>query len=328
MSDNAQAIGIPDAAAAIEGILAGDSPDTQETSTEATASKPAEEPAEPLAATEGEETTAEEADAPEEEATEGEETEESAEAAPQLVTVVIDGKAEQLPVEEVAKGYQRLQDYTRKTMAVAEERKALEAQAQVVMQERAQYQQLLTALSQQWQQAQEREPDWQKLYDSDPLEYVRQKDIWRDRQEKLAASQAEMQRLQHLQAQEQQKQIAQIVEQGRQKLPELVPEWKDAKRWEQDRVKLLEYGKKLGFTTEELNQAYDPRAIAALYKSMRYDEMVAKVPRPVTNKGPKVAAAGSANNAPRTASEVTKAKQRLAQTGRVQDAASIFERML
>lgn len=327
MSDNAQAIGIPDAAAAIEGILAGDSPDTQETATEATASKPAEE-AEPLAATEGEETTAEEADAPEEEATEGEETEESAEAAPQLVTVVIDGKAEQLPVEEVAKGYQRLQDYTRKTMAVAEERKALEAQAQVVMQERAQYQQLLTALSQQWQQAQEREPDWQKLYDSDPLEYVRQKDIWRDRQEKLAASQAEMQRLSALQAQEQQRQLSQIVEQGRQKLPELVPEWKDAKKWEADRVKLLDYGKKLGFTAEELSQAYDPRAIAALYKSMKYDEMVAKVPRPVVNKGPKVAAAGSANNAPRTASEVTKAKQRLAQTGRVQDAASIFERML
>jgi len=197
-----------------------------------------------------------------------------------------------------------------------------------VMQERAQYQQLLTALSQQWQEAQQREPDWQKLYDADPLEYVRQKDIWRDRQDKLAASQAEMQRLQSLQAAEQQKNVLAMVEDGRRKLPELVPEWKDAKRWEADRVKVLEYGKKLGFTDEELNQAYDPRAVVALYKAMRHDEMVAKIPRPVVNKGPRVAAAGSANSAPQTRSDLTKAKQRLAQTGRQQDAAAIFERML
>lgn len=329
MSDTAnQATGIPDAALAIEGILAGEFPDNETPATETEASKPAEEPAEPLAATEEEETTAETADASEEAAPDAEEAEEPSEPEQQLVTVTIDGKTEQLPVEEVAKGYQRQQDYSRKTMALAEERKTFEAERQAVVQERAQYQQLLTALSQQWQQAQQQEPDWQKLYDSDPLEYVRQKDIWRDRQEKLAASQAEMQRLQALQAAEQQKHLAQIVEQGRQKLPELVPEWKDAKRWEADRTKLLQYGQKVGYTQEELAQAYDPRAIAVMYKAMRYDEMVSKVPRPVVSKGPKVAPAGSANSAPRAASEVTKAKQRLAATGRVTDAAAIFERML
>ena len=329
MSDTANsATGIPGAAQAIEGILAGEFPDTETSTTAQAASKPAEEPAEPLAATEEGETTAEEAESSEEAAPEGEEAEEPTEPEQKLVTVVIDGKAEQLPVEEVAKGYQRQQDYSRKTMALSEERKALEAHATAVMQERAQYQQLLTALSQQWQQAQEQEPNWQNLYDSDPLEYVRQKDIWRDRQDKLAASQVEMQRLQALQTAEQQKQLQQIVEQGRQKLPELVPDWKDAKRWETDRSKLLEYGKKVGYSQEELAQAYDPRAIAVMYKAMRYDEMVAKVPRPVVTKGPKTAPAGSANSAPRTSSDISKAKQRLAQTGRVSDAASIVERML
>ena len=61
--------------------------------------------------------------------------------------------------------------------------------------------------AQQWQQAQQAEPDWQKLYDADPLEYVRQKDIWRDRQDKIAAAQSENARLQSLQAAEQQKQM-------------------------------------------------------------------------------------------------------------------------
>jgi hypothetical protein len=330
MSDTAnQAIGIPDAAAAIEGILAGDTPDNENADTANEASKPAEDSAEPLAADAGEETAVEEsADAPEEAAPDAEEADGASESGQQLVTVTIDGKTEQLPVEEVAKGYQRQQDYSRKTMALAEERKVLHGEYQAVVQERAQYQQLLSALSQQWQQAQQAEPDWQKLYDSDPLEYVRQKDIWRDRQEKLAASAAEFQRLQHLQSVEQQKQIAQIVEQGRQKLPELVPEWKDAKRWEADRAKILQYGQKVGYSQEELAQAYDPRAVAVMYKAMRYDEMVSKTPRPVVNRGPKSAPAGSANSTPRTTSELTKAKQRLAATGRQQDAAAIFERFL
>ena len=328
MSDTAnQATGIPEAAQALEGILAGEFPDTEETSSAEEASKPAEESAEPLAADEGDETSVDETDASEDAATEGEEAEEPAEPEQQLVTVTIDGKTQQLPVEEVAKGYQRQQDYSRKTMALAEERKLFDAERQAVNQERAQYQQLLTALSQQWQQAQQAEPDWQKLYDADPLEYVRQKDIWRDRQDKIAAAQSESARLQSLQAAEQQKQLAQIVEQGRQRLPELVPEWKDAKRWEADRSKLLQYGQKAGYSQEELAQAYDPRAIAVMYKAMRYDEMVAKVPRPVVNKGPRTAPAGSANSAPRATTEITKAKQRLAATGRQQDAAAIFERM-
>jgi hypothetical protein len=46
------------------------------------------------------------------------------------------------------------------------------------------------------------------------------------------------------------------------------------------------------------------------------------------NKGPKTASAGSASNAPKSASDVTKAKQRLAQSGKIGDAASLFEAFL
>jgi hypothetical protein len=61
---------------------------------------------------------------------------------------------------------------------------------------------------------------------------------------------------------------------------------------------------------------------------MKYDELMggANKPKPVVNQGPKAAPVGSSNATPRKASEATKAKQRLAQTGRVSDAASIFER--
>ena len=119
-----------------------------------------------------------------------------------------------------------------------------------------------------------------------------------------------------------------MVQEGRQKLTELMPAWKDSKRWESDRAGLLEYGQSVGFSPEELNQAYDPRAVVALYKAMQYDALMAKRPQAAPPKGPKVAPAGTASTSPKPSNDATKAKQRLAQTGRVQDAAAFFEKIL
>lgn len=336
MSDTAnQATGIAGAAQSFEALLAGGNPDLNSPEM-ADAPEVSAQNAETLEGeVEGDETAVEAADeadaeaAPEDDAAADEEPEEgSEEDGPQLVTVKINGKEEQVPFEEVVKGYQRQADYSRKTAALAEERRSFEAERQAVTEERQQYAQLLGALQQQIQQTLPQEPDWQRLYAENPLEYVRQKDLWRERQEQLIAAQYEQQRVTALQAQQQQAALAHLVQENRQKLVEAVPAWKDAKRWEQDRPKLLEYGTKLGFTPEELSQTYDHRAVVALYKAMQYDALVANQPKPVQNKGPKAAPAGSASTAPRATSNVTKAKQRLAKTGKVSDAASLFETFL
>ena len=331
MTDTAiTATGLTGAAQSFEAMLAGgnsdlNAPEYKEASTEA--------PAQEAEAFEGEVNEDETADAQAEVASEDEpaaEDEDTDGSQPevQLVTVTINGKTEQIPLDEAVKGYQRQADYSRKTSALSEERKAFEAERQTVTQERAQYAQLLTALQQQVQANLQQEPDWQRLYDTDPLEYVRQKDVWRERQDKLAAAQFESQRLTALQAQEQNNYLAKLVQENRAKLTEAIPAWKDSKKWETDRPKLLEYGQKLGFTAEELGQTYDSRAVVALYKAMQFDALNANRPQPVTNKGPKTASAGSASTAPKSASDVTKAKQRLAQTGRLGDAASLFEAFL
>lgn len=332
MTDTAiKATGIAEAAQSFEALLGGDTPEpTAPQAKVASDEAPAENAEAFVGESEGDETAAaDDADAaPEGEATaEDEDTgEESPEV--QFVTVKIDGKTEQIPLEEAIKGYQRQADYSRKTAALAEERRSFDQDRQAVIQERTQYAHLLTALQQQLQAQQPQEPDWQKLYDSDPFEYVRQKDLYRDRQERLAAASYESQRLQALQVQEQQAQLAALVNENRQKLVEAVPAWKDAKRWESDRPKILEYGQRLGFTPEELGQTYDHRAVVALWKAMQYDSLVANRPQPVANKGPKSAPAGSASSAPKATSEITKAKQRLAKTGNVRDAASLFESFL
>ena len=329
-SDTPNGIGIPEAANAFEAILSGkpakqddESPVADETSAD---------DAEALEASPSEdETPSEEEGAEEEEAAA---TDEEAEEAPdqmdQLVTVKIDGKEEQITLKEAIAGYQRTADYTRKTMALSERSKALEQEASQVMAERQQYAQLLGALSQQLQQAAEQEPDWQMLYETDPLEYVRQKDLARERNEQLQAATAEQQRVMSLMQQHQVHQLQQVVKQGREKLTDVIPVWKDPQRFEQDRVKLRRYAQeKLGYSEEEISQVYDHRAVIALHKAMLYDQAVAKKPAPTPQTGPKPLRAGAPQAmSSRRVSEITKGKQRLAQTGRLSDAAKLFESLI
>jgi len=215
-------------------------------------------------------------------------------------------------------------------MAVSEMRKQIEAEANQIQQERAQYAQLLGALQQQLQETVQHEPDWERLYAEDPLEYVRQKDLYRENQERFQAASAEQQRVMNMMQQSQVQQLKEVVKQGREKLSETIPAWKDTARWEQDRVKLRQYAQKeLGYGEEEVSQVYDPRAVVALYKAMRFDEIMAKRPAPNAQTGPKPMRAGSPQTAPaRRTSEITRQKQRLAQTGSVKDAAKLFESLI
>ena len=188
MTDTAiKATGIAEAAQSFEALLGGESPEPNTPQTKVAAEEaPADDDAEAFVGeSEGDETAAAyDADAaPEGEAAADDEDTGDESPEVQLVTVKIDGKTEQIPLEEAIKGYQRQADYSRKTAALAEERKSFDQDRQAVVQERTQYAHLLNALQQQLQAQQPQEPDWQKLYDSDPFEYVRQKDVYRDRQE-------------------------------------------------------------------------------------------------------------------------------------------------
>ena len=337
-------IGLPEAADQFAAILGGEKPTTQfprgqavmrgvDEQEEAPAEETTQNAAPPAEETPAEEATEEVAPAePAEEkeaAAAPEEGQEEPAAEPNsLVTVKVDGKEQKVPLDEVIAGYSRTADYTRKTQELASSRKAVEAEFEAARVERAQYAQMLSALQQQLTQLMPQEPDWNALYNSDPLEYVRQRDVWRERNDKLVAAQAEQQRLHALQTEEQRAQIQNMVVEGRKQLLEKRPEWKKPETWEADRAKLLSYGQSAGYSEDELMQATDPRAILILDKARRYDELTSRKPQPAPARSPAPAKAGSGNTVPRSTSETTKAKQRLAKTGRVADAAALFERII
>lgn len=326
-----QGIGLSEAASQFEALLSGDTGEQTPEQTPADES-PANEEAEALQASATEdETPADEAGAEDEEAAANDEdAEEASDPLDTLVTVKIDGKEEQIPLKEAIAGYQRQADYSRKTGALADMRKQIEAEAQQIQMERAQYAQLLTALQSQLQETVQQQPDWEKLYAEDPLEYVRQKDLYREKQERLMAASQEQQRVAALMQEQQAQQLKQVVQQGREKLVEAIPAWKDHSKWEADRVKLRTYAvEKLGYSEEEISQVYDPRAVLALYRSMRHDEIMSKRPAPNPQTGPRPMRPGTPQAAPaRRTSEITRGKQRLAKTGRVSDAAKLFESLL
>ena len=124
-------------------------------------------------------------------------------------------------------------------------------------QERQTYATMLVALRNQLQSSQEAEPDWNQVYEADPIGYARKRDEWRDKQDKLAAANYELQRLQSVQRQEQAESLKQVVAQGRQKMAELNPAWKDTKVWDADRAKIVEYAQRpeVGYSAEEIAQA-------------------------------------------------------------------------
>ena len=146
---------------------------------------------------------------------------------PQTFTVKVDGQEVEVTQEELINGYSRQQDYTRKTQELSQQRKTIEQQQAELAQRDAIYSQLLPKMEAQLKGELANEPDWNALYEDDPVGYVREKQLWDEKKEKLNAVNAEQQRLQQEALAKQQKQIAEFVEYGNQKLLEIIPEWQN-----------------------------------------------------------------------------------------------------
>lgn len=248
---------------------------------------------------------------------------------PPVFTVKVDGKNVEVTLEELQKGYSREADYTRKTQQVSEERRAFQAEAELVRTERQQYAQLLGSLQAQLQQNAAPQLDMDRLYSEDPIEWVRQKELARDAEKVHAAIVSEKQRLSHIQAQEQYQSMQAHLAQQQDAMLKAIPEWANPDKAKAEKTLLIEWGQKLGFSSDELKNIFDHRAVVALRKAALYDQMMTKRGniRPAVNNGPKPAKPGAAGRMDNT-TDSRRSQQRLAKTGRVNDAASAIEHLL
>ena len=259
-----------------------------------------------------------------EEETEVEEVEEQP-----VYRVTVDGEEIEVTQDELINGYSRQQDYTRKTQELANQRKTIEQQAQELQQRDAIYAQLLPKLEAQLKGELVNEPDWDSLYNDDPIAFVREKQIWDEKKEKLKAAEAENARLQQESYAQQQQLIAQQVQEGQQRILEIIPEWKNAEVAQQEKLAIRDYGiNVLGYTPQEMDAIYDYRALLGLRNAWLNSKTVEATKKKPTQKAPARVARPGTTTRKKSVAPAKRAKQVLAKSGKVQDAAKVFEQFL
>ena len=292
-------------------------------------------------AEEVEEEAPEEEEGQAEEETEEEVDEEEAEEETEIVaeedlkyTIKVDGEEFEVGIDELKNGYQRQADYTRKSQALAEQRKETEqiqSERMQLEQERQMYANGLQMLQeQQAGKLQEFENlDWETLKADDPYQYMLKKDEYRDVQERLQNAQQQQVLIQQEQADAANKARAHFVQQEYARLVQALPEWND----KDSTIKkdIQEYATSVGFRPEEISQLADHRSVLIIKKAMEYDKLTTKVApkKKAVKKVPKVQKSGRGNSKEDIAVEKAKEKRaRLKKSGKQDDAASLFYDML
>jgi len=245
--------------------------------------------------------------------------------------VKLDGTDYEVTLDEALAGYQRQQDYTKKTQALAEEKKQVQAEMEAAKQDRLQYQQRVEYMVQQQQAQQPQEPDWEQLYESDPLEWMKQKENFRSQKEKNLELQQEQFRMRQQQEYEQQEQMKVHLSQQHQALMEAIPEWSDTKVMQQEKAQIRDYAiNTLGYSQEEVSQVYDSRAVQALRSGMIASGLSGKGKAKLRPASPAIRAVtpGSAPEQPRKQTSIHKAKIKLAKSGKMSDADEVFKQLL
>jgi len=251
-----------------------------------------------------------------------------------VFTVKVNGQEIEVGIDELKAGYSRQSDYTKKSQALSEERKSFEQDRDAVLLERQQYAQLLGALQQQLNGMDEPAPDFDRLYDEDPIEATRLERQWQQRQsakqQKMQAIQLEQQRVQEANRQYQMQTMQQILQEEVQRLPEVIPEWRNDEVAAREREELREYLINSGVAEEELQALVRANHIKVLRKAMLYDKGQKRVQRAAKDgRRSKTVRPGSSQAQSKPGSRRQKsARQRLARSGRLDDAANLLESML
>ena len=226
----------------------------------------------------------------------------------------VDAEDEEVEVEREGKKYRvpkalekelLLQsDYTRKTQALAEQRKAVEAQEAMIRQ-RAEFQETFAKdvakfHNVQDQLAQYEKVDWNTLRQTNPDQanaLFQQYVLLKDQRDNIGRDLSQKQQQRQL---EEQQETAKRIEQGRAELAKRIPNWSPEQAKE-----LADFGvKSFGFTPEEIGSIADPRAVEALYYAkigkQFLDKQRAQASKPQQPEAQPVPQVGAKRTAPTT----------------------------
>jgi hypothetical protein len=242
------------------------------------------------------------------------------------------GEDREVTEQELIEGYQLGADYTKKTQKLSDERKSVEAERSKIQEAsklRDQYAQRLQMMEQFLQQQNQGE-NLEALKELDPIGYAVKVAELSQREKQLAVLQQEQQRIAQQQQAEQSERLQYHLAEESQKLSSVIPGYANPKEGDSIRKDIREYAKSIGWSDQELSGLYDSRAVLSLYHGMKYAKLQSN--KPSVNKkleaAPKMLKAGTSQPRNSELEQNNKLRAKLQQTGKIRDAALLFEKYI
>ena len=251
-----------------------------------------------------------------------------------LYVVKVDGEEVEVPLSELQQGYSRNADYTKKTQALAEQRKEFDALHQ-------DYAQRVNALNQFAYQLQQEpsipEPDidWERLQHADPVEWLKQRQLAQDRANVRAQRSQQLEAVKQEQQALQQQQFNETLQKERELLNEVIPAWKEPEVAKKEKSEIRDFAKKhYGLSDADLQNAYDHRLVRILYDSFQYHKSMndgktkMKEASEPTVKTARVKGRSARGPVSKRQTNFNKAMGRLEKSGSTEDATAAFAALL
>ena len=242
--------------------------------------------------------------------------------APELHQLRANGEDVEVTLEELKAGYSRTANYTRDKQAVADDRRAVEAEKVAVGVQRDQYVKGLEIIEKNLMEVPE--PDWEKVRTETPNDFAAIHADWHLKQDSLKKVQAERERVDAERVTETTSRRAAYIAEQKELLVNVMPDFQDKKKGPVLRSKLYEYAEEQGYTKVEMDALVDHRIIVTLDKARRYDESRKRVKEVKTDKKreklPTVKPGARVARGTQRSSVQKKAQERLAKSGSIQDA--------
>ena len=241
--------------------------------------------------------------------------------APVLYTVKVDGKEEQVSLEDLQRGYSG-QKYVQKGMQeAAAQKKQAEEVYSALLAERQQ----LVDMYQQMQQGQfltKPNPPSEELLSNDPIGYIEEKARYDKAVEEYNQQQGKMGEIMQQSEQARERAVQAYLQQEMQSLANVIPEFGDAQKASKLKNKLIDGGQNhYGYSQEEIGQIMDHRAIRVLNDAIKYREIVAgKSKAEAKAKGAKpVIKPGAKKNVNPSRKAMERQRAKFKKSGRIED---------
>ncbi len=244
--------------------------------------------------------------------------------------VKANGEEKDVTLDELVSGFQKGEDYTKKSQTLAEQRKEVETQISAIQEaqrQRDEYYARLGQVNELLNNNIDNTVNLEELKENDPIQYAIKVAEQTETNKKIQLIQNEQARLAQETRQHQVNQQAHFVSEQSKMLVDKVKEFSDPKKAERIKNDIRSFGKSVGFTESELSQVYDHRHVILLQKAMMYDKLqksnpsvskkVANAPK-MSKKGNKVA----------NMDNYTKQKKRLKSSGKLTDAVDVFKNFI